>query len=171
MLTKKNLFILVILLLLMLIFYKFSIPSTSILDKNNSLIQSDISGTQLIFLKDLSKVNTNSEIEIQYIKELYEIAPLWSKYKNKSNLTEIKEWRCNLTRIERISNSKLDYECRLSFKKSSIIYTFTINSLHNEYNFIVGDNIKLSGKIRFLYVFPTKEVAANFNIFDAVISK
>jgi hypothetical protein len=169
--AKKKLFIVVLLLLLILIFYKISTPSTSILDKNNSLTQSDLSEIQLIFLKDLSKVNINSEVEIHYIKEIYEIAPLWSKYKNESNLIEIKEWRCSLTRIERISNSKLDYECRLPLKKSSTIYTFTINSLQNESNFRVGDIIKLSGKIGYLYVFPTKEVAANLNIYDAIISK
>jgi hypothetical protein len=156
---------------LILILSNSSISIFQPFKKSEGFSLSDFSGFQLTFSEDLLRVGNNSGEDLQRIKELYEIAPLLSIYFNKSKLSELQGWRCNLTKIEKLPNQRLNCECRFPLKKSSVIITFFTNSLLDDPTFTVGQSIRISGKIKFLYVFPIKEIAANIDIDDAKISK
>lgn len=149
---------------LLIIFYVLGVKTISKLAQHDEVFQSDIAVKQLSFLNDLSRININSESDLEKIKDAYEIAPLLSKYTNKSKLTNIEDWKCKLTKIQKISDHKFECECQYPIQRSKVLFYFTITSIPEIPQFSVGKEIKLSGKIAFLYVHPAKGVSAVFEI-------
>ena len=134
-------------------------------------INIDLSTQQREVYKNFLNVNFQDISKIKDLREDYEIAPLLNKPNNKKQFIEIKEWRCDLTDLKIRLDGRVEGECRHSANALVTIISFISVSNNNQEKFLVGNKINVSGRINFLYIYPTKDVSMIMDLSNAVIRK